>query len=1095
MANDEENKSFWDDFDTSNIDSYVQDQFNRNLKNFDNMLVDRYKKMNPNRDRPDTKLKSILDYNPVDGLMKLLDEKLEKFKTTPKGIEPIGPLHYHYGVRTPITLDSVYKILNTNKLVISYDTFCKIQGTTKENALAAGNYRDPSNKYDASAQALNAKTFPLKEVGIAFEHRRDKVSGKIVDEDDPTKFTNLDPNWSWDPPIVEKSSPDFLQHVGMPTDLDELGRQFLETIQIEEYIPEDKITDAKKRAKEKISADIDAGLYTTWTADGTLSDTILNADGSDTGVTTLLWGSSLEDGTIDPFDILGEPHPFEHRIIDIPGAEKPKIFDPNTGTEIEFNPEGFSKAQYLNDLEDYYWKDMLDQEEIDAQTTEDWFASGMAGPPPPGATPGYEVAWTSEATVRMYNFDEGKWEDNSQSGVGPPPPGLDDLDYFMQSTENPPEHPQEIIGPDAKLENVVDRWNQDLDTSKLAPDVNLYIGFQRANSKLADKLKEKHAMVALPISNIQVRWPKKNEGEVTIYFKQGFENPTDWAVKLLNDKQYHGFKPSPQGNRQHANQSGWYADDVICIAQYYNPDDPSSYDSVKMITDEINREFNQSMRQQSQNLASTAQQAANILLDSFSDKATMCCLFVSFLNANPDLKKKLTWDTYSVTGMFCVDTTDGEPIFALNEKRCAQAVDLLDKPYEWKEMTYSIEELLKHKRDELIAIKTILEIAMEGFVSFAVELKALLLNIMEILMTIIHMSLATWLNMVTKQLIDYLRQKIQEYKEEIITKAQNGSGNDKFVAALWRCLPLERILMMLIEALIGPPGLIGAVKDYSARLLAKFQRYAQTSNAELMALRSKLDRGPMYPYLKGAVEIIDWLLDLTAKGLMICGEYNFDDQVVYTGTEPEPSPELIWCQLPSGGVALMSQEDCDLLNGEVVEEGEFTEDQITSLTGCTDPNAVNYNPDAEIDDGTCLYDSNTGNPEEDEYACQLPDGTIQMMTEAECDAAGGTITDMTGNFNGSDFTDPLDPAYYDTSPYTGQIDITDTEIDPLKLLIDADEAEMAKFFNKYIGISRQDAANAAADAAAGRCVDLLSKEQVQNMKTVLNTAGVPEDGK
>ena len=29
----------------------------------------------------------------------------------------------------------------------------------------------------------------------------------------------------------------------------------------------------------------------------------------------------------------------------------------------------------------------------------------------------------------------------------------------------------------------------------------------------------------------------------------------------------------------------------------------------------------------------------------------------------------------------------------------------------------------------------------------------------------------------------------------------------------------------------------------------------------------------------------------------------------------------------------------------------------TDIYGCTDPNALNYNPNATIDDGSCIYDT------------------------------------------------------------------------------------------------------------------------------------------
>ena len=34
------------------------------------------------------------------------------------------------------------------------------------------------------------------------------------------------------------------------------------------------------------------------------------------------------------------------------------------------------------------------------------------------------------------------------------------------------------------------------------------------------------------------------------------------------------------------------------------------------------------------------------------------------------------------------------------------------------------------------------------------------------------------------------------------------------------------------------------------------------------------------------------------------------------------------------------------------------EEQVNSKPGCTDPNAINYDPNAKVDDGSCKYDAN-----------------------------------------------------------------------------------------------------------------------------------------
>ncbi len=55
--------------------------------------------------------------------------------------------------------------------------------------------------------------------------------------------------------------------------------------------------------------------------------------------------------------------------------------------------------------------------------------------------------------------------------------------------------------------------------------------------------------------------------------------------------------------------------------------------------------------------------------------------------------------------------------------------------------------------------------------------------------------------------------------------------------------------------------------------------------------------------------------------------------------------------------------------------------------GCIDPNALNYNPDAKVDDGTCLYENpsstnnNTGSGEPTPYELQIPQLFAQYLPE------------------------------------------------------------------------------------------------------------------
>ena len=148
--------------DVEQLNRYVDQQFDQNMKQFGNMLAERYKKMNSGRDKPDTIMKDILDYNPVDGLMNFFNKKLEKYKKPIPSLEPTGPLKYHYGRLTPIELGKVYSLQQGAGLTLelSYPQFLSIQG-------------DPKGK-----GSLRAQSFPMKNTTKAHFHEEDKKTGR-----------------------------------------------------------------------------------------------------------------------------------------------------------------------------------------------------------------------------------------------------------------------------------------------------------------------------------------------------------------------------------------------------------------------------------------------------------------------------------------------------------------------------------------------------------------------------------------------------------------------------------------------------------------------------------------------------------------------------------------------------------------------------------------------------------------------------------------------------------------------------------------------------------------------------------------------------
>ena len=71
-----------------------------------------------------------------------------------------------------------------------------------------------------------------------------------------------------------------------------------------------------------------------------------------------------------------------------------------------------------------------------------------------------------------------------------------------------------------------------------------------------------------------------------------------------------------------------------------------------------------------------------------------------------------------------------------------------------------------------------------------------------------------------------------------------------------------------------------------------------------------------------------------------------------------------------------------------------------------------------------------------------------------------------------------------------QIDITGTEINPVSLLIEHNDEDVAKFFTQYIGLTKEEAKEALSKAKKGECLKTLKTSEVQDLKDALNNVGL-----
>jgi len=154
------------------------------------------------------------------------------------------------------------------------------------------------------------------------------------------------------------------------------------------------------------------------------------------------------------------------------------------------------------------------------------------------------------------------------------------------------------------------------------------------------------------------------------------------------------------------------------------------------------------------------------------------------------------------------------------------------------------------------------------------------------------------------------------------------------------------------------------------------------------------------------------------------------------------------------------------------------------------------------DDGICV-DSTCNPPCGDGNVCI--EGTCGEADSLDNTPAGTSPVDsLSSAFN------PLMPGYSpsdeDTSSssssispiggfnssvkYGGRIDITGEGVDPLRLLVLQDSAEISKFFTAYLGVNSSRAADMTANAKAGTCMDGLDSDQKNEVTELLKEVGI-----
>lgn len=483
-----------------------------------------------------------------------------------------------------------------------------------------------------------------------------------------------------------------------------------------------------------------------------------------------------------------------------------------------------------------------------------------------------------------------------------------------------------------------------------------------------------------------------------------------------------------------------YLPNTLQLGNYFSPTVPETGENT---LEDIGQIIKDSTRQLQLDymftLKDTISSSRDLLAEQVITKQTMCCLFIAFLNANPKSKEAISWD-YTEVDEFLKD----------NEKTLRKLKIALEFILNW----------VYHKVD--------------------VALQPLVFNLIAIITNALFMALSCSLreaqSMTISTITDFIQQEKQKLLDDVRNRIAEGKGNDayKTAEAALRCLPLEKVVILMVRSLIGKDSIFNDLIAMLSRINAYFKKKATETTQDLLSANIQTRGIAGAPYLKAAIEIIDFLLNLNTEGLMICDKYDYNN---VSNIDPNEQDKLVDCMYPNGFVSTIPQSLC---------EEQCGSDCIQDCESICPPGQMCVN-------GSCVDAS--CNP-----VC--PDG--QICVNGEC--TDGDTPSAGGEDNLSTAFDPLMPGYspvdslandsllshsYDPNVnYGGRIDITGEGIDPLRLLVLQDSNEISKFFVSYLGVGHLQAAELTANAKKGTCLDGLDSDQKDNITELLKEVGI-----
>jgi len=457
----------------------------------------------------------------------------------------------------------------------------------------------------------------------------------------------------------------------------------------------------------------------------------------------------------------------------------------------------------------------------------------------------------------------------------------------------------------------------------------------------------------------------------------------------------------------------------IELGRYSDPTNPSAAGVVENFMNGWKYEVSHALSGQ---MRDTSQAFLTALDEEVFDRQFICCIFFEILNNSTD-DISFTWVKGQKT---CSDpqyTTEGACKGA-GETWTLSGVEGDEVKGTPKEMYQKllenkaeVEDFLEKNKEFLRDAKSVIEILLGYFSAnqVGITIPGMGINVTRILLNAVYMVAIITAEEIQSKALQRQMKWLEKQKKKTLEAAKGDVA-----AAVMKCLPLERLIIVIINALFGKEGMLkwvtGLVTRMKRALLLKGEAFQKDKNLSA----SNKSSAKFIPLLKGTLDIINMLLQLNVGAWDLCQSYGDkyledDEQAAGDG----------------------SAEGAGIGGDSSI--GDYTIDGSEDGTDASIP----------IQAGLASGSQNLG----------INDGSDGSM-----DANSMTVRST--------------------------IDITNSTIDPLKLLIMKDDNEITKFFSQYLEFSPEEAAGLVQQAKTGECLKNIGPEDAEALKALFNQAGV-----